>query len=258
MSATKAATAGRWVWNSMRGNYHLASPFVAAELYGDEFSRQYVMQFFDSLFEHARVDADGGITLPSEINFLTDEDRIPVKFYGPMMAYLWKWTGDEKYLRAANVSGAPYVSPSEDQLVRSYRQALRTNDYREWYNTYGAPYIDRVRNNFSSYNYVRLGGSCNTNYMPWNLIAWDFEKDGVAEKVAIKVDFNLQDDWFDVEFFNTTGRTVKARMIGRRAADGSWEMSDGRKTSLVEFGRDKSIEIRIPAGKSYTVKMRKK
>ena len=258
MSATKAATAGRWVWNSMRGNFHLASPIVAAELYGDEFSKNYVLQYFNSLFEHARVAADGGITLPSEINFITDEDRIPTKYYGVMMAHLWKWTGDEKYLKAANVSVAPFVSLSEDQLVREYRQALRNNDYREYYNTYGAPYIDRVRNYFTSMNYVRLGGSCVTNYVPWNLIAWDFDKDDDAEKVAIKVDFNLQDDWFDVEFFNTTGRTVKARMIGRRAADGTWEMSDGRKSGEVSFGRDKEVEIRIPAGKSYTVKMRKK
>ena len=258
MGAHKVATGGWWVWNSMRGNFHMSSPMLAAERYGDEFSKQYSLQFFNSLFEHAVTSDDGSTVLPSEINFLTDEDRFPQKYYGSMMAYLWKWTGDERYLRAAEVSRAPFVSPDKDELVSTYRRLLRNNDYREWYNTHGSPYIDRVRDYFSDWDYARLGGPCCANYLPWNLVAWDFGGTALAEQVAINVTYDLKDDWFDVEFFNVSGRTVKARMLGRRAADGIWEMNDGRKTQDVDFGYGKAVELRIPAGKSYTIRMRKK
>ena len=253
-SATKAALGGRWVWNSMRGNNHMYAPLLAADRFGDEYSKQFCIQFFDSLLDHAVEDPVKGMMVPGEINYLTDEGRMYQKFYGVMMAYMWKWTGDEKYLKVADF-GSDFRYTAPEDLVSTYRAALRQVDLYEWYNTHGSPYTDRLKTSFRSLDNTRLGGS--VRLLPWNLIAWRFEHDTDAEKVAINVNYTMADDSFEVEFFNVSGKTVKAGMLGRRAADGTWLLDEGGKTREVEFGYNKTVELKIPAGKSYTIKMKK-
>ena len=230
------------------------APLLAADRFGDEYSKQFCIQFFDSLLDHAVEDPVKGMMVPGEINYLTDEGRMYQKFYGVMMAYMWKWTGDEKYLKVADF-GSDFRYTAPEDLVSTYRAALRQVDLYEWYNTHGSPYTDRLKTSFRSLDNTRLGGS--VRLLPWNLIAWRFEHDTDAEKVAINVNYTMADDSFEVEFFNVSGKTVKAGMLGRRAADGTWLLDEGGKTREVEFGYNKTVELKIPAGKSYTIKMKK-
>ena len=124
----------------------------------------------------------------------------------------------------------------------------------EWYNTHGSPYIDRVKSSFATIAPERLGGTC--YLLPWNLFAWRFKREADAETLAINVNYSLRDDEFEVDFFNTRRWAVKATMLGRRAAAGKWELKAGRKTRTVEFGPGQELELRIPARRSYRIRMK--
>ncbi len=248
-----------WVWGTLRGGArHTSIPGIAALWYGDEASKDLYLRFWDSMLAHSRPAANGkGLEIPSEINLLTDEGRIYKKALFIYALYAWKLSRKKEYFDfCESLSGTPKTT---EQLVSEYRKDIKQMAINEYYNTLGSPYTDRVKNPKFDLAAQRLGGPLGTSRlsMPWNLVAWRWVEEADAEKVAINMNYDLlEDDWFDVEFFNTSGHTVKVTVLPRRASNGVWEISDGRKTRQVEMTSGKGAELSIPAGRSYSLKFK--
>jgi hypothetical protein len=94
------------------------------------------------------------------------------------------------------------------------------------------------------------------NLVPSNPIRWHFRRDGDAEKLAILV-HNHAPVELEIEFFNTAGRAVRATLEGVEIPGGQWTLTlPGGRTRSVEFGRARSIDLRIPRkGSTLTLKL---
>lgn len=251
--AFKIAREGTWSWGTHRGGARMMQiPALAALGYGDEYSKRAYVKFWDSVYALAVPSPDGnGLVAPSEINAYTGEGRLFMKLHNPVYGLiLKKLTGSDKYLEMF----VPLPSDkSSETLVPLYREAVKKGAQNEFYNTYGAPYTDRVRHPYRVIEADRLGGeNVMGTYACWNLVAWQWAKETDAENVAINVSYKLDvDDSFGIEFFNTSKKPVKVRMIPRRAEKGTWTFNDGKKTREAVLTPDSGVELVIPAGASF-------
>lgn len=248
-----------WMWTNNRIYYHILPAMLLGELYGNTTAREYALRFMDSQLAHARTDANGRITIPEELNFNTDTARSwGINNELPPLYYCWLWTGDNKYLDPVTKSGLlPKVGDKETQ-VSAYRRQLRTLKLREFIYTEGSIWTDRVQYSSDIIQNARLGlPKMNRTqfYAPFNPISWRFAADEDYDKVAISVN-DATNRSFSVDFYNTKSKPVKVTMKGDQALLGDWELTMDGKTRTVRFGRDRGIELNIPAGKEYSIGMR--
>lgn len=259
-SATKIADQGIWTWSSNREYYHTAPALILGDLYGNSGAREYILRFADSTLAHARKDARGNVSLPAELNFITDEARSWGRGYAnPMMWYAWRWTGDKKYLEPVLNSGWLPVSYTKESLERTMRAELRAIAAREYIMTEGSLWIDRIGFSCVSIQDSRMGGvmmNRSEHLAPSNLINWEFPQSDDAEKLGILVT-NPALDGFEIEFFNTAAKPINATLRGQIVLGGEWELSlpDG-KTRRIQFGREKSVSLSVPPMREYKISMR--
>lgn len=259
-SATELADAEPWTWSNYREYYHTGPGLLLGDAYGNPAAREYLIRFAESTLAHAVTDADGRIQLPNEINFLTDEARSwGGRFSLPLMWYAWRWTGEQRYLQAVRGSGWDFREYTPEALAAQFRKELRTLDARDYIMTEGSLWTDRIGFNCETIQYSRLGGIAMTrseNLVPSNPIRWHFEHPQDAEQLAILVS-GSSPAGFEIEFFNTGRRPMKAVMEGVEALGGEWLLTlpDGRERR-VQFGRARSVELQVPARKSWRIRMR--
>ena len=259
-SATKIALSEPWTWSNYREYYHTGPGLLLGDAYGNPAAREHLIRFADSILAHAKRDGDGRIQLPNEINFLTDEARSwGAGFSVPLMWYAWRWTGEEKYRLAAEGTGWAFQDYTHGTLAERFRRELRQIDAREYIMTEGSLWIDRISFPCETIQHSRLGGIAMTrseNLVPSNPIRWHFDRPDDAQQLAILVTGSTPAG-FDIEFFNTAERTMNAVMEGVEALGGTWVLTlpDGRERR-VEFGRARSVDLQIPARKSWKIQMR--
>lgn len=249
-SATRIAESEPWTWSSYREYFHTGPGLLLGDAYGNPAAREYLIRFADSVLAHARKDAEGRIQLPNEINFLTDEARSWGGLFAlPLMWYAWRWTGEKKYLDALSDSGWDHRDYTHESLAEQLRGELRTIDAREFIMTEGSLWTDRIGFPCETIQYSRLGGIAMTrsqNLVPSNPVRWHFHRGDDAQKVAILVHYPAPGR-LEIEFFNTAGRAVNARLEGVEAPGGTWTLTlPGGRTRSVEFGRARSVQLRIP------------
>lgn len=252
LGADKMAREGTWAWGTYRGGSRLMQiPAIAALGYGDAESKEAYLKFWDSIMEYAKPSPDGkGLVAPTEINAYTGEARLYQKLNRPICAlYLERLSGSDKYF--SMFEDLPQ-GKSKEKLAAEYRTAVKKFEVCKYYNTYGAPYTDRVRTPFRVIEDARLGGSNMSGTLgSWNMLAWQWRSDEDAQSVAINVTGSLRDDnSFAVEFFNVQKKAVKVKLVPRRASKGEWTVSNGKKVSGVVFEKNQGVEITVPSGSS--------
>jgi hypothetical protein len=249
-SATRIAESEPWSWSSYREYYHTGPGLLLGDAYGNPAAREYLLRFAESVLAHAQTDADGNVLLPNEINFLTDEARSwGERFAYPLMWYAWRWTGDARFLKAVENTGWDHRNYDHDALSEQIRRDLRAIDAREFIMTEGSLWIDRISFPCETIQYSRLGGVAMTrsqNLVPSNPVRWHFARPDDAQKVAILVHNNAPGE-LEIEFYNTAHRAMKAVLEGVEIPGGSWTLTlPGGRTKTVEFGRARSLKLRIP------------
>lgn len=256
-SATRIADKGTWTWSSPREFYHLAPAILLGEFYGNEDARKYILEFVDDMLEHSTRNKKGVIQLPVEVNFLTDEvRRWGTNYCVSIFWYCYLWTGDNKYLEPLKGTSTDklYTTPLQTkQVEKSNLQLLHNISDRRFMMREGAVWIDRVYFNCDDIQRQRMGGLAmnrSSNFVPGNVVTWRFENDADAEKVAILIPV-ANNKGFEATFFNTTGAPVKVNMTGMQVLGGTWKMND----EAVQWGRNRTLTLTIPAGKEYKVKM---
>jgi hypothetical protein len=210
----------------------------------------------------------------------------------------YRWTGDKKYLRplldgggvsleqvnsdaidmlnmrdtvGKEIAGGPGAGAAGGQfawqmtgdtrnLEQVYRTQLEAEADREYINTEGSLWIDRIADGggFSTGDLqrARLGGIAlqRDRIYPGNVISWQFDAPATDESVAILVP-EATPDHFKVIAYNLDSVAVKAHMTGWEIDPGKWEITQGTQADAtagsmqatskrtVDFERSKTLDV---------------
>ena len=163
----------------------------------------------------------------------------------------WQVTGDTGYLEKA------------------YASQIETAADREFLNTEGSLWIDRIYFNNGELQRARLGGVALTrNYdYPGNVVSWRFEAPANDQSVAVLIPESTPDH-FKVIAYNLDPMAVKAKMTGWEIDPGKWEITQGvqgasagaplrdASTRTEEFERSKDVEVTFPPHATTVIELR--
>ncbi len=150
----------------------------------------------------------------------------------------WQVTGDTKYLE------------------KVYTEQIRTAHEREFINTEGSLWIDRIYYNNGELQRSRLGGvALMRNYVyPGNVVSWKFDAPANDQSVGILVP-EATPTHIKIIAYNLDATAVKAHMTGWEIDPGKWEIAQGvqgatkdealhdASARTADFERSKDVEI---------------
>ena len=218
------------------------------------------------------------MTIPGEINFLTDEARSITSrdgMPGPRVAaevfeVAHRWTGDAKYLaplrsgpRRAEQSGIDRAS-----LAGEYAETIRYNAQRMYLGTEGFPWDDGPYISYGRVLEDRLGGVpiARGNQFPRHVISWNFDRPHSAESMAFLVPQPTSSS-VRIVAYNLLNDPVTARVVGWDVEPGTWLVTEGidengddvadsvAQTRTVRFERTSEIAFTFPPRKNVIVQM---
>jgi hypothetical protein len=151
---------------------------------------------------------------------------------GSAETFAWQVTGDPKYLN------------------RLYAAQLQAESNREWINTEGSLWIDRVTDSAgpmfvnTELQRARLGGIAlvRNHIYPGNTVGWKFVAPATPSSVGILVP-EATPDHLKIIVYNLEARPVKAQMTGWEINPGKWEITQGTRGNL-ETDLVKSVSTR--------------
>jgi hypothetical protein len=151
------------------------------------------------------------------------------------------------------------VSGDTQYLEKAYASQIETASDRQFLNTEGSLWIDRIYFNNGELQRARLGGvALMRNYdYPGNVVSWRFQAPGNDQSVAILIPESTPDH-FKVIAYNLDPVAVKANMTGWEIDPGRWEITQGVQgssadaplrdvsTRTEEFERSRDLGITFP------------
>ncbi len=164
----------------------------------------------------------------------------PPANYGTMHL-AWQMTGDKHFLESL------YASQIEASAIREYM------------NTEGSMWIDRVDVPYAELQRARLGGIAMTrgSLYPGNAVSWAFHAPANEESTAILIP-NATQQSMKIVAYNLSPATVKATMTAWDIEPGQWEIVQGvdrngddvidgdSTTTTVELERTGTIKLTFP------------
>ncbi|MBN1107153.1 MAG: hypothetical protein JXA55_00220, partial [Bacteroidales bacterium] len=264
-SATKIATEDPWQWSVARSYNVLVTALLTCWYNGNPLLQKMIVEIADGLLEHA---LDG--RLATEINFATDETRNP----GPMggerpvsvLYAAYKITGDDKYLEYLPEEDPQIRIFDEDRLAQRYREEISNLGIREYINTEGSIWIDRISPYNTAIQEDRLGGVAlrrlNILY-PQHYVSWKFHAPASYESAAVFLDQTGPENLNIIAYCLDT-IPASAAMSVWDIKPGRWKIRQGIDTNndqnadskikeeYVDLSRGDQIDIVFPPGK-YTI-----
>jgi hypothetical protein len=157
--------------------------------------------------------------------------------------FAWQMTGDKQFLE------------------RLYASQIEASAIREYMNTQGSMWIDRIDVPYSELQRARLGGVALTrnSLYPGQAVSWTFQAPANEESTAILVP-NSTSQSLKILAYNMTQSPVKANITAWDVEPGQWELVQGNdtngddvidgaaKTTTVELERTGTIELAFPPG----------
>jgi hypothetical protein len=152
--------------------------------------------------------------------------------------FAWQMTGDQRFL---------------EQL---YANQIEAAALREYINTEGSLWIDRVMVDHAELQRARLGGIAliRNSLYPGHAVSWKFEAPANDESVAVLVPESTADH-IKIIAYNLDQVPVKALLTGWDVDPGKWEISQGvyanwgdsehhlGTSRTIDFERSKDVEI---------------
>jgi hypothetical protein len=140
--------------------------------------------------------------------------------------FAWQMTGDLHYL---------------EQL---YGDQIEAAGLREYINTEGSLWIDRVEVGNAELQRARLGGiGLVRNYpYPGHVLSWKFQAPASDQSVAVAVSEGTPDH-IKLIAYNLDQTPVKALMTGWEIEPGKWEMTQDSATRTIDFERGRDVEV---------------
>jgi len=284
-SGTTIAEEGVWGW-SKPSSYLMLHPSIAlVDFNGSPRVRKWLLELADSLLAHRKPDASGTLAVRATVEFASDADLpAPSERAWPLLWAAYRWTGEQKYLQPMLDAGprALPLIPSDalslldlkekwgrgliaapqgeaglhfawqltgdtKYLERLYEEQIAASAVREYINTEGSLWIDRVTVPNTEIQRARLGGIAlvRNSIYPGHVVSWTFEHAGDDERVAILVR-EATPRHIRIVAHNLTDAPVKARMTTWNVTPGEWKIvQDGReRTADAERSGDLDITFR--------------
>jgi hypothetical protein len=224
----------------------------------------------------------------------------------PLLWAAYRWTGDRKYVQPMLDAGpralgglnanaldhlqlrdtwrtlllpgmrsdsarhlAWQISGETGPLAGLYEDQARAAALREYINTEGSLWIDRVNVPLNEIQRARLGGVAIVRnlYVPGHAISWRFEGRDADEKLAILVP-DATPQHMTVLAHNLDGEPVRAQMTTWDVEPGTWQMTVGTRpsadggplsgatTSTIEVDRSGAIPLTLAPGVCTVVDLR--
>jgi hypothetical protein len=129
-------------------------------------------------------------------------------------------------------------------LERLYEDQIAASAVREYINTEGSPWIDRVTVNDAELQRARLGGVAlvrNSTY-PGHVVSWSFDAPGAQEQVAILLP-EASPQHVRITGYNIGSSVVTARMTAWDIEPGRWRVTEGSNVRMVDLERTGELEI---------------
>ncbi len=117
-------------------------------------------------------------------------------------------------------------------LERLYTDQAEASALREYINTEGSLWIDRVSVDTAELQRARLGGVAmvRNSLLPGHVLSWNFAEADGEEKVAIAVQKGTPEH-IKLIAYNLDSLPVKARMTGWDVLPGTWKISQGTRAA---------------------------
>jgi len=158
-----------------------------------------------------------------------------------------------------NLHQAWQVSGNTDYLKTLYMSQIEAAEDRQYINTEGSLWIDRVQFNPVALQRARLGGVAivRNAFYPGHVVSWTFDAPATDQSVGILIP-DATPDHFRVIAYNLDSVPVKAQMTGWEIDPGRWQITQSTQadsltgpltntaTRMDEFERSKSLEITLP------------
>jgi hypothetical protein len=140
--------------------------------------------------------------------------------------FAWQMTGDLHYL---------------EQL---YADQIEAAALREYINTEGSLWIDRVEVGNAELQRARLGGIglIRNSLYPGHVVSWKFLAPASDQSVAIAVSEGTPDH-IKLMAYNLDQVPVKALLTGWEIDPGKWEMTQDSSTRTIDFERSQDVEV---------------
>ncbi|MBP5224004.1 MAG: hypothetical protein J6Z38_00255 [Lachnospiraceae bacterium] len=225
-------------WGMTRPNSFIAiSPVWLLTRYnGSPLAKKWMLELADGMMAHYH---DG--KLHGTVCYETDEELdLPGGSHGNAIHTLlyaaYRQTGNEGYLKAIGDFGFTPARVSgvldKETVARKYRNNNLVEAVREYYNTLGSPWIDRVYFEVYDIQYDRLGGAGHMRFRaayPRNGFSWTFDHEGDDEKLAILTPWQAEDR-LKLLVWNDADAPVRAALTGAEILPGTWKITSGIDT----------------------------
>jgi hypothetical protein len=151
------------------------------------------------------------------------------------------------------------VSGDKEFLEELYGSQFETSRLREYINTEGSLWIDRVSVPSSELQRARLGGIAliRNAYYPGHNVSWTFQTPANEESLAILIP-NATSHSMKIIAYNLGQSPVNANMTGWDVDPGRWQITQGTdqdgddemdgdsKKSILEFERSRGVSVTFP------------
>jgi hypothetical protein len=174
---------------------------------------------------------------------------------GSAETFAWQASGDTRY------------------LDRLYGQQLEDESNREWINTEGSLWIDRVTDSAgpmfvnTELQRARFGGIAliRNHIYPGNAVSWQFVAPAKADSVGILIP-EATTEHLKIIVYNLDAVPVKAQITGWEVDPGQWEITQGVQTSkdaelngvkkwTSEFERSRSLDLTFAPRTTTVIEM---
>jgi hypothetical protein len=273
----KMSEEGVWGWQKDYSVLVFQPGALLVQFNGAPATRKLILDLADGLLAHRKPTANGGYSIHNVINFRTDEDKagpLGVDWYVFWAAY--KWTGDSKYLQplrdegpailrslsadgldqldvrdtwgkqlpASSLHFAWQMSGDLHYLEQLYADQIEAAALREYLNTEGSLWIDRVNVDSAELQRARLGGIglIRNSLYPGHVVSWKFQAPASDQSVAVAVSEGTPTH-IKLIAYNLDQASVKALLTGWEIEPGKWEMTQDGSTRTIDFERGRDVEV---------------
>lgn len=229
-----------WQWSGYHSYHMLHTAYILARYNGNPKLKQMITEVADGLLAH--IDNKGNVY--PEINFSTDEVRgLPGgQNIWQIFKAAYDLTRNSKYMTpiAGKIQEVrPFI---KDSLVARYTDRIKDLGAREYINTLGTVWIDRIVAPDNDIQTDRLGGVALTrinNIYQQNYVSWNFSKPATYRSMAFFVSKASQSA-IDIVAYNLDNKTVNADMAVWDIKPGRWRVKQG-----LDANEDQQIDGKV-------------
>ena len=253
------------VWAAAKNNSYLVlhPSSLLVEFNGQPATKQWLLEVSDGLLAHRKQDKDGRFRVDNTILFDSDAGTPgPLARLWSVFWMAYDWTGKTSYLAPLEDEGpamASFVTANvldrldkravwKEALVAQprarhaawqltgdktfleslYAEQIEANALRQYINTDGQLWSDRVNVHAEDLQRARLGGIAllRNGIYPGHAVSWRFEAPATAKSVALLIP-DATRTRFTVIGYNLDAVPVKAIVTGWQVDPGEWEVTEG-------------------------------